>query len=103
MDGRDIKPISHGTQVAATAAGNHVTITASNFNTPQTITGVAPRARLAMYKVKKELLGQSTIKPPISPTMLVLLAIHQALTISTPCRLGGGPFSGSNKQFVLCQ
>eukprot|EP00775_Hariotina_reticulata_P007613 gene7614-7815_t len=48
---RDVFPESHGTHVAATAGGNQVTITATNGSLPQSITGIAPRARLAMYKV----------------------------------------------------
>jgi subtilisin family serine protease len=67
VHGRGVNPQSHGTHVSATAAGNHVTVTASNGATPQTITGVAPRARLATYKVKKELLGQSTSCLSIPP------------------------------------
>lgn len=68
VHGREVNPESHGTHVAATAAGNHVTVTVDrNGATPQTITGVAPRARLAMYKVKNELLGQSTCCPSVLP------------------------------------
>eukprot|EP00775_Hariotina_reticulata_P012300 gene12300-12436_t len=48
---REVYPQSHGTHVAATAGGNQVTVTATNDSLPQTMTGIAPRARLAMYKI----------------------------------------------------
>jgi subtilisin family serine protease len=48
-DGRGAYDKSHGTHVASTAAGNQVAV--SNNKTTLMLSGMAPRARIAVYKV----------------------------------------------------
>jgi len=48
---RDAYRESHGTHVAATAVGNTVAISYANGSSSLAISGMAPRARLAVYKV----------------------------------------------------
>eukprot|EP00775_Hariotina_reticulata_P007536 gene7536-7746_t len=114
---------SHGTHVAATAVGNNVDMTAYNGTVTWAISGMAPRARLAVYKVGwgdggwatttdvvaaydaaaadgVDVISYSMAAPAVAPLFWDPIGLAQAgaaaLGVSVVAAAGnGGPYAGS--------